>query len=184
MSQLPDIRHLRAYLKRGGVIAYPTESCFGLGCDPSNRRAVQRILKLKGRPHRKGLILVGSNFQQFKPYLTNLPDALVHRLNEWWPGPNTLLLPTSTRCPPWLKGRHTRLAVRVSAHPETARLCHALNMALVSTSANAAGKRSIKDAQTCARMFGQNVLLLPGRIGQRKRPSRIFDPISGWILRA
>jgi L-threonylcarbamoyladenylate synthase len=184
MSPLPDIRRLRAYLKRGGVIAYPTESCYGLGCDPSNRRAVQRILKLKVRPQRKGLILVGSDIQQFKPYLAKLPDTLVNRLDEWWPGPNTLLLPTSKRCPPWLKGRHTKLAVRISAHPETARLSRALNMALVSTSANAAGKHAIKDARTCRQRFGQSVLLLPGRIGQRKRPSRIFDPISGLVFRA
>jgi L-threonylcarbamoyladenylate synthase len=50
----PDIHRLRAYLKRGGIIAYATESCFGLGCDPANRRAVRRILRLKGRPQSKG----------------------------------------------------------------------------------------------------------------------------------
>jgi L-threonylcarbamoyladenylate synthase len=57
-------RRLKAYLKRGGLIAYPTESCYGLGCDPDNRQAVQRILKLKQRPQCKGLILIASHYHQ------------------------------------------------------------------------------------------------------------------------
>jgi len=183
-AELPDIRRLRAFLKRGGVIAYATESCYGLGCDPANRRAVQRILKLKGRPQRKGLILIGSDIRQFKRYLARIPDDLAARLNAWWPGPNTLLLPTSQRCPHWLSGRHDSLAVRVTAHQETARLCRALNMALVSTSANRAGNRPIKDAKTCAKTFGKQIFTLPGHIGRRKRPSSIIDPHSGKTFRA
>jgi len=69
MTPLPDIRRLRAWLRRGGVIAYATESCFGLGCDPRNARAVRRILALKGRPQAKGLILIGSEFRQFARFL-------------------------------------------------------------------------------------------------------------------
>jgi L-threonylcarbamoyladenylate synthase len=182
-SPLPNIKRLRAFLQRGGVIAYATESCYGLGCDPGNRRAVQRILKLKGRPQSKGLILIGSDIRQFQRYLAPISNDLAARLNEWWPGPNTLLLPTSRRCPPWLTGHHHTLAVRVTAHQKTARLCHALKMALVSTSANQAGKRPIKDARTCVRVFGPPVLTLRGRIGQRKRPSRIIDPRSGKTFR-
>jgi L-threonylcarbamoyladenylate synthase len=145
---------------------------------------VQRILKLKGRPQSKGLILIGADIHQFKRYLAPIPDDLAARLAEWWPGPNTLLMPTSRRCPRWLTGRHATLAVRVTAHQQTARLCHALKMALVSTSANHAGQRPIKDAKTCVRIFGKQVWALPGRLGQRKRPSRIIDPYSGKTFRA
>jgi L-threonylcarbamoyladenylate synthase len=183
-SPLPNIRRLRSFLKRGGVIAYATESCFGLGCDPSNRRAVQRILKLKGRPQHKGLILIGTDIGQFRRYLAPIPDNLAARLHEWWPGPNTLLLPAASRCPRWLRGCHDTLAVRISAHPTCRRLCRALGMALVSTSANRAGKRPIKDARTCARTFGKHVLTLRGHIGRRKRPSRIIEPLSGKTFRA
>jgi L-threonylcarbamoyladenylate synthase len=183
MTPLPDIRRLRVFLKRGGVIAYPTESCYGIGCDPANRRAVQRILKLKRRPQRKGLILVGSDVSQFRRYLAPIADDLRARLHEWWPGPTTLLLPAARHCPRWLTGRHDTLAVRVTAHQETARLCSALNMALVSTSANRAGCHPIKDATTCDRFFGKQLLTLHGRIGQHKRPSCIIEPLSGKILR-
>ena len=183
MTPLPDIRRLRAFIKRGGIIAYPTESCYGLGCDPANQRAVLRILALKGRPQRKGLIVIGSDAQQFDRYLAPIPGSLATRLSEWWPGPNTLLLSAAKRCPRWLKGGHDTLAVRVSAHQETTRLCRALNMALVSTSVNRAGCRPIKDAKTCARIFGKQVLTLPGQIGRHKRPSRIIEPLSGKTYR-
>ena len=182
MSPLPPIRRVRAFLRRGGVIAYATESCFGLGCDPRNARAVARILRLKGRPRTKGLILIGAEPGQFRRFLAPLPDTL--RLADWWPGPNTLLLKKSRRCPPWLSGRFPKLAVRVTAHAEAARLCHFLGMALVSTSANLAGRQSLKTADQCRRQFGRQVWVLAGRIGRRKRPSTILDPLGGGVLRA
>jgi L-threonylcarbamoyladenylate synthase len=184
LTPLPDIRRLRAYLKQGGVIAYATESCYGLGCDPANRRAVQHILKLKRRPSHKGLILIGANPDQFRRYLDPLPAALAARLDAWWPGPITLLLDATRHCPRWLRGAHSKLAVRVTAHQETARLCRRLDMALVSTSANHAGKHALKTAAACRRAFGDQVLALPGRIGRRKRPSTIIDPGSGNVFRA
>jgi L-threonylcarbamoyladenylate synthase len=179
-----DARALRAYLARGGVIAYPTESCYGLGCDPRNARAVARILRLKGRPRSKGLILIASGFAQLAPYLAPVGPELSSRFGEWWPGPYTLLLPAAADCPHWLTGRHAKLAVRVTAHGEAARLCRALDMALVSTSANLAGKVMLKTARDCRRAFGRQVLVLDGRIGKRRRPSTIIDPASGGILRA
>jgi L-threonylcarbamoyladenylate synthase len=184
MTPLPNIRRVRAFLNRDGVIAYATESCFGLGCDPRNARAVRRLLWLKRRPRCKGLILIGSNFGQFRRFIAPLPAKLASRLGEWWPGPTSLLLPASHRCPAWLRGRHSTLAVRVTAHPGAARLCHTLGMALVSTSANRAGQRPLKDYRSCRRVFGGRVLVLPGRIGRRKRPSTVLEPQSGTVLRA
>lgn len=184
MTRLPDIRRLRAWLRRGGVIAYATESCYGLGCDPRNARAVGRILGLKQRPRAKGLILIGSDFSQFRRFLAPQPASLAGRFREWWPGPNTLLLPVSRRCPPWLRGRHDKLAVRVTAHAETARLCHALGMALVSTSANRGGRRPLKTAAACRVAFGRDIRVLPGRVGRRRTPSTILDPRSGAVVRA
>ena len=184
MTPLPPIRRIRAYLKRGGVIAYPTESCYGLGCDPMNARAVARILRLKGRPRRKGLILIGADCHQFKPYLAPNPMEIQRRFGDWWPGPTTLLLPKGRRCPRWLTGKHEKMAVRFTAHPEAARLCHFLGMPLVSTSANLAGRRSLKTAEACRRQFGTHVLALEGRVGRRNRPSTILDPYNGGVVRA
>lgn len=175
-----DIRALRAHIAAGGVIAYPTESCYGLGCDPMNPRAVAAILRLKGRPRSKGLILIGSAPAQFAPYLAEPPAAWP----QYWPGPYTLLLRAGRRCPRWLTGRHKKLAVRVTAHPGAAGLCRALGMALVSTSANRAGHVMLRTAAACRREFGDAVRVLDGRIGKRRRPSTIVDPSSGGIFRA
>lgn len=172
-------RAIRAHLAGGGVIAYATEACYGLGCDPMNARAVARILRLKGRPKSKGLILIGSHPAQFAPYLAEPPADWPH----YWPGATTLLLPAARHCPKWLTGRHKKLAVRVTAHPDAAGLCHALGMALVSTSANRSGQVMLRSAAACRQAFGTRVKVLPGRIGQRRRPSTIVDPASGGVLR-
>lgn len=184
-SPLPTLllQKLRAHLQHGGVIAYATESCFGLGCDPRNFRAVRRLLKLKGRPQRKGLILIGANFSQLAPFVAPLNPQQSASLRPYWPGPTTLLMPAARRTPKWLTGHHTALAVRVTAHPDAAWLCQRLGMALVSTSANRAGARPLKTYADCRKAFGTSVWVLPGRIGKRKRPSTILDFKSGRILR-
>jgi len=173
---------LRAHLKRGGVIAYPTESCYGLGCDPRNRAAVQKILRLKRRPWHKGLILVAANLEQVARFI--LPVSATERaaLDQHWPGPYTFLLPVSGRAPQLLIGKHRSLAVRLSAHPAVARLTRALGP-LVSTSANVSGAKPIKTYAEALRAFGQQVWVLPGRIGKRRAPSVIIDLQSGKKLR-
>lgn len=177
------LSRVHAHLKQGGVIAYPTESCYGLGCDPSNRRAVMKLLRLKGRPQRKGLILIGADFRQLRPYAAPLSDTQWQRIFPTWPGPVTWLLPAARHTPSWLRGAHRSIAVRVTAHPVAARLCQAANMALVSTSANRAGLRSARSAADCFRAFGSDVLVVPGRIGKNKKPSTIMDLDSGKVIR-
>ncbi|BBP05691.1 threonylcarbamoyl-AMP synthase [Sulfuriferula plumbiphila] len=174
---------MRGWLKSGGVIAYPTESCYGLGCDPMNPHAVQRILQLKGRPQSKGLILIAARVEQLKRYVD--AEALQAAGDSgYWPGPVTLLLPATRHCPPWLTGRHDKLAVRVTAHPAAALLCEHLGTALVSTSANRAGGRSLKNARDCYRMFGGQTRVIPGKTGTARRPSTIIDFATGDILRS
>jgi L-threonylcarbamoyladenylate synthase len=179
-----DFRGLRQFLKRGGLIAYPTESCYGLGCDPANRGAVQRLLKLKGRPQRKGLILIAAAFRQLRPYLAGLSAADQQKIAATWPGPHTWLLPAARACPPWLTGGHSAIAVRVTAHPDAARLCRSLDMPLVSTSANASGAKPAKTFRECLRLFGAKATVIPGRIGKRRRPSTIHDFATGAIIRS
>jgi L-threonylcarbamoyladenylate synthase len=176
-------RALQHYLRRGGVIAYPTESCYGLGCDPSNYRAVQRLLAIKGRPERKGLILIAGKFNQLQPYLAPLQPAQLSLLHTKWPGPHTWLIPARHNCPFWITGRHSTIAVRVTAHKPAAQLCNEAGMALVSTSANRSGQKPARTAKECAMLFGSKVKVIPGRIGKRRRPSTIQDLATGKIIR-
>jgi len=168
-----NTRALAAHLKRGGLIAYPTESCFGLGCDPSNRRAVLRILKLKQRPQHKGLILIASDYRQVARYIRPLTLAEQARLQAEGAQVVTNLMPTKPSCPRWLRGAHETLAVRLTAHPFAKNLCRSAGSALVSTSANRSGQRAAKTFAECRRLFGRSVWVLRGRVGKRKRPSTI-----------
>lgn len=173
---------LRAFLKQGGVIAYPTESCFGLGCDPMNRRAVETIFQLKGRSAAKGLILIAANRGQLRPYATRASIEAAWR-NGRWPGPVTWVLPATKTCPAWLTGKHKTVAARIPKHAGAAQLCRDAGTALVSTSANRSGQPAAKTAVQCRRLFGNRVRVFDGRIGTRKRPSTLIDFASGKVLR-
>lgn len=176
-------RALRQYLKRGGLIAYPTESCFGLGCDPMNRDAVKRLLRLKKRPQAKGLILIASRLRQLKSYIAKLTPEQLEKVNTTWPGPHTWLIPVNKRCPVWLSGKHPSIAVRITAHRGAKQLCKSVDMALVSTSANRSGGKPAKTWRECHRLFGAQVRVLPGLVGKRRRPSTIQDLATGRIIR-
>lgn len=176
-------RNLAAHLKRGGLIAYPTEYCYGLGCDPRNRRAVQRLLKLKGRPQRKGLILIAGRYAQLAPYLQTLAHEQQDILRRDGAQAVTYLMPVKPSCPRWLRGAHDTLAVRITAHRGAAQLCNTLRMALVSTSANRSGMQPLRRSAQCKREFGDKVMVLPGRVGKRKKSSTIRAWSSGKIIR-
>jgi L-threonylcarbamoyladenylate synthase len=177
------VHRIAAHLKRGGLIAYPTESCYGLGCDPRNRDAVQRLLKLKQRPQRKGLILIASHYRQLAPYLQSRTAEEQALLKNDGAQAITYLMPAKASRPRWLRGAHDTLAVRITAHPQAAALCRGLNMALVSTSANRSGDKPARSYTDCVQRFGRQVMVLPGRVGKRKKPSTIRAWTSGKIVR-
>lgn len=141
MSRELSLEQATAALRRGEIVAYPTEAVWGLGCDPFDAAAVQRLLALKQRPQAKGVILIAAGIEQLLPWidLAGLPDARRVELLASWPGPHTWTVPCRESVPDWLRGEHDSLAVRVTAHPLAAALCRAFDGPLVSTSANLAG---------------------------------------------
>lgn len=177
------IRSVAAHLRRGGLIAYPTESCYGIGCDPANRQAVQRILKLKRRPQRKGLILIAADYRQVARYLQPLTPAEQVRLQHDGAQAITCLMPVKPSCPRWLRGIHDTLAVRITTHPFARDLCRRAGSALVSTSANRSGQHPAKTFAACRRLFGKKMWVLRGRVGKRKQPSTIRAWSDGRIVR-
>jgi L-threonylcarbamoyladenylate synthase len=172
------------WVRAGGVIAYPTEAVFGLGCDPGDRCAVERLLALKRRSAAKGLILIASEWNQLQPWLDRIPAAWHEKLQSSWPGPTTWLIPAAKHCPDWLTGHHDTLAVRVSAHPLVRRLCQALDSAIVSTSANRSGQRPARSVLEVRLRFGYQIdFVLPGQIGTLTKPTEIRDLASGTVVR-
>jgi L-threonylcarbamoyladenylate synthase len=178
------LRQAAATLHRGGVVAYPTEAVWGLGCDPFNEQAVLALLALKQRPQSKGLILVAASEAQLAWLLRDLPAAQRARLSATWPGPVTWLVPHRGRVPRWVSGEHDTVAVRVSAHPVVRGLCEAFGGPLVSTSANPAGCRPARQRFQVQRYFGAALdYVVPGAVKGADRPSQIRDLGSGDILR-
>ncbi|MEH6589325.1 MAG: L-threonylcarbamoyladenylate synthase [Halioglobus sp.] len=168
----------------GGVIAYPTESVWGLGCDPFDEAAVMRLLELKRRPVGKGLILVAGSEAHLGNLLSGLDEASRTRLRATWPGPTTWLLPHRNLVPEWIHGDHDTVAVRVSAHPVVGNLCNAFGGLLVSTSANRAGAVAARHRFQVKRYFGEQLdYIVPGAAGTNARPSQILDLASGQTLR-
>ena len=182
MIERCDIERAATLLRQGGVLAYPTEAVFGLGCDPRQRHAVSRILALKGRPQEKGLILIASSEQQVLPWINNQDELELARPS--WPGPVTWVFSASADTPDLLCQPDHSIAIRVTDHPVAKALCDAFGNALVSTSANPAGLPPANDAVTLDAYFdGKLDALLSGRLGQRQRPSEIRDARTGKTLR-
>ncbi|MGH8434860.1 MAG: L-threonylcarbamoyladenylate synthase [Pseudomonas sp.] len=178
------VQQVARVVRNGGVIAYPTEAVWGLGCDPWNAEAVERLLALKDRPVDKGLILVADSIRQFDFLLEDFPERWLDRLASTWPGPNTWLVPHQNRLPAWITGEHNSVALRVSGHPLVRDLC-ALTGPLVSTSANPSGRLPARTRLRIQQYFpGQLDAVLGGALGGRKHPSVIRDLVSGKLVRS
>lgn len=176
-------------LIQGKVIAYPTESVYGYGCDPFDPVAVARLLALKGRSKDKGLILVAADMTQIEPLLRNLSKTQLAQLEADWPGPVTWLIPDPDQwIPSWIRGSFDTVAVRVSAHPLVGSLCQAWGGPLVSTSANRSGRKPAKSEYSLLKARRQTGIgadyIVPGPTQGRSKPSEIKDLQSGRIIRA
>lgn len=171
-------------VSEGGVVAYPTEGVYGLGCDPANSEAVRRILRIKQRPVEKGLILIAAEFRQLDPWIKDLDATLRRRVLASWPGPVTWLMPARQHVPIWLRGEHRSLAVRVTDHPLAAALCRAVGSALVSTSANRSGDEPARSAAAVETTLGSEIdAILDGPIGALSGPTEIRDVFTGAVIR-
>ncbi|MGL6026575.1 MAG: L-threonylcarbamoyladenylate synthase [Vibrio sp.] len=173
-------------LRSGGVIAYPTEGVFGLGCDPDNQTAMLRLLAIKQRPVEKGVILIAANYQQLQPYIdeTQLSAEQLAQVLASWPAPLTWVMPASRHTPSWVRGQFDTVAVRVSAHPLVQKLCVAFGKPLTSTSANLSGQPACVTQQQVIAQLGEHInVVVEGKTGGRSGPSEIRDARSLQVLR-
>lgn len=173
-------------LQNGGVIAYPTEAVWGLGCDPRDEAATLRLLAIKQREVAKGLILIAADEAQLAPFVDfeSLAESQRAAVRMTWPGPNTWIVPASKGAPRWITGEHEGIAVRVTAHPGVIALCRAFGGAIVSTSANRAGMPAATTFGDLDPAVVASVdAVLQGETGGLDRPSAIRDARSGAVLR-
>ena len=184
MTRRLAIARAARIVRRGGVIAYPTEAVFGLGCSPRDRRAVMRVLAIKRRSWRKGLILIGADLAQLERYVVLPPEPRRAEVLASWPGPHTWVLDARPDAPRWITGGSASVAVRVTAHPMAAELCRAVGDALVSTSANVSRRPPHRRLLRLRRDLGAEVdYVLAGPLGGLATPTAIRDGRSGRVLR-
>jgi L-threonylcarbamoyladenylate synthase len=182
-----DVTAAAALMRSGGVLAYPTEAVYGLGCDPHDQHAFERLFALKQRPPTQGVLLIAAEFAQVERYidLAAVPAHVLDQVRASWPGPNTWIFPRSAVVPAWVAGAHAGIALRVTAHEPAAALCRAFGAALVSTSANPHGQPPARDAETVVSYFGDALDgLLDAPLGGQDRPTVIRDALSGAIIRS
>lgn len=184
MASALQLRAACHSLSAGGVIAYPTEAVWGFGCEPQNRHACIKLLHMKERDWRKGMILIAADFEQLKPYVETLGAKEMVPAMATWPGPATWLLPASDLTPEWVRGEHDSIAVRVTAHPVASALCRAYGGPIVSTSANRAGEPPAMNSTHVRLRFGMQVdAIVSGALGGLDKPTQIRDLRSGKVLR-
>jgi L-threonylcarbamoyladenylate synthase len=183
-----DLSSALTALRTQGVIAYPTESVFGLGCDPDCDGAIQKILDLKQRPTHKGLILIAADIKQLKNYadFSMLTTKQISNIEKTWPGPFTWIVPVHKNLSKLISGDFDSVAVRVSAHPVVQQLCRQFGKPIISTSANLYGLTACSNAVQVKQMFADNALLttiIEADVSGLDNPSQIHDALTGKRLR-
>lgn len=178
------VREAAAALRAGGIVAYPTEAVYGLGCDPSDHDAVERLCALKQRPVGAGLILIAADPAQLDGWVAPR-DTEFARLSRKTGRVVTWVVTAADTCPYWITGGRDGVAVRITRHPVAAALCTAAGIPLVSTSANRRARPPARTALEVRRRFGSKIaLVLAGRTGPQRQPSEIRDARTGRTLRA
>jgi L-threonylcarbamoyladenylate synthase len=184
---MTEIESVIQALNDGGVIAYPTEAVYGLGCDPDNEAAVLSLLQIKQRPVEKGLILVAAAYSQLLPYVDDnaIPLDKREQIFSSWPGHISWVLPASATAPKWITGQFSSIAVRVSAHPTVQQLCIHYGKPLVSTSANLSGQPAIRNRLELEQsLAGKLSAIMPGALGGATQPSQIRNALTGVFVRS
>lgn len=178
-----EIFKAASVISQGGIIAYPTEAVYGLGCSAYCQHAVEKILRLKSRKPHKGLILVGYDIRQFKNWINIKTVQNSSEIMDSWPGPVTWVIPANRKVPAWLTGNHSGIAIRISAHPVVRSLTKHAGI-LVSTSANPGLRRPARTSLQARNYFGKSIeYIIPGKTDEKINPTEIRDAITGQILR-
>ncbi|NTS78639.1 threonylcarbamoyl-AMP synthase [Catenovulum sp. SM1970] len=187
MSQVEHAKTAAEAFLQGGVIAYPTEAVFGLGCDPDNQAAVEKILAIKNRPVEKGLILLAGDYSQLLPYIDEaaIPEQKREEMLARWPDGITHVVPANRDTAKFLTGQFDTIAVRITSQQDVVDLCQATGKPVVSTSCNYSGEEPARTWQQAEQDVGDAVdFIIKGKTLGYTQPSQIIDALTGEVFRA
>jgi tRNA threonylcarbamoyl adenosine modification protein (Sua5/YciO/YrdC/YwlC family) len=146
--ETPQLRHLERIaeiLRQDGVIAYPTDTLFGLGCLASRKKSVDRILQIKGRDPKKPMSILCTDMEMLCRYTRHLDTPTFRLLKQMLPGPYTVLLPASREVPRYLQNKQV-VGLRIPDHPFCLGLTKLLGEPIITTSANLSGQPTLNTA--------------------------------------
>ncbi len=152
-----EIERAVTTLKNGGVIAYPTDTVYGLGCDAFNEQSVARIFQIKQRPSNQTLPLLIADASALFLLAGDLTEDASRLVEQFWPGGLTLVVRKATSLPDWLTAGENTIALRVPNHPVTLELIRLLGGPLIGTSANLSRSPSVTTAYEVREQLGESV---------------------------
>lgn len=177
-----DIKKAVDILKNGGIVVYPTETVYGIGCDPLNVEACMRIQYLKKREETKTMLLLAHSLEQIEDMAGPLSDIPSKLAKRFWPGPLTIIIKPQTDLPEHLIGFSGGVAFRVTSHPVAASLVREFGRPVISTSANISGKPPVVTYEKALMEFGNKVDSIVGTNEKLfGEPSTIVDITSGHL---
>ena len=153
MTREQDIKNAVEVLRRGGVILYPTDTVWGIGCDATNAEAVKRVYEIKQRDDSKALICLVDSDARLQRYVRNVPDVawqLIDSLKEGDARPTTLILDGAVNLASNLIADDGSIGIRITQEPFSKELCYRFQKALVSTSANISGQPAAQNYRDIA----------------------------------
>ena len=186
MSKALSISEAAHCLRHDGVIAIATESVWGLSCDPSSAKALEKLIAIKKRSAQKGFIIIAADFNQVLHWINQ--DALsqdrLEHIQSTWPGAHTWLMPPSAAVLDLCKGQYETIAVRISAHPDVQKLAECMPYGMTSTSCNFSNQA----APSTFEEVDKNLLAMidgyvPSIVSGNPQPSRIQDSQSLTFIR-
>lgn len=170
------IRDIAQVLKKPGVIAYPTDTFYGLGADCFSPEEIKRIYQMKKRKAKKSIPLLIADTEEVKRIAAEIPPLFWSISSEFWPGPLTLVLKASSLLPSELLGLTQTIGVRLPAFSWLRELVKEANFPLTATSANISGEKEISHSEKIIDIFwGKVELIVDGGDTQRTQPSTVLD---------
>ena len=165
-----DYQQALRILKQGGIVAYPTETFYGLAVDPENDGAIKALYSLKKRDFGKKLSLLVPDLITLSSCVSSLSSSDQKLIDAFWPGPLTLVFPVKTGVFPSLTATSGTLAIRISSHPVAAKLCSLWGKPLTATSANISGQAAFVTVNQVQRQWGSKIgfILDGGRVAGAK----------------
>lgn len=174
-TSLLRLSNLKNILNSHGVIAYPTETVFGLGCNPFDDVALQKLFTIKGRDINKGLLVLIPDKSQIANYSSFVPNYAEELMEKYWPGPVTLLFRAKDKLNSLLVGEEKKIGLRICSHPIASFLSSSLPYGIVSTSANRSGEIPLTSAKEVKKLFGSSIDFIVEGFSGGKISSSVVD---------